>query len=510
MALKVNRGDPVLKVRKSGILLHITSVPSEFGIGDLGKGAYLFADFMAEAGQTLWQILPFNPSSRACGNSPYCSYSAFAGNPLLVGLEPLVEEGYISAADLCRLPPFNPHRSDYDRAAQFKYQVLEMAFDKFRNMPDKACRFDDFLRQNAYWLNDYALFTVLKEHFGGTAWNEWPQDIRDRTEPALRKWGTELSERIVREKFYQFLFFSQWKALKEYCNRKNIQVFGDLPIYVSYDSSDVWSNPRFFKLDEEKKPLFVSGVPPDYFSKTGQLWGNPVYSWDTLKEDSFSWWIKRLEHNLAYLDLIRLDHFRGFVAYWEVPASEKTAINGVWTKVPVKEFLDALLKRFPALPIVAEDLGVITADVKEIMETYGFPGMKILHFAFGGDPAENPYIQHNHVRNCIVYTGTHDNNTSRGWFLHDADKDEKSRMQLYLGRELDEKNVSRELVRFAMMSVADTVIIPMQDFLDLGVEARMNTPSTTFGNWEWRLAADQLTPELAEEIMETTNLYGRG
>ncbi len=497
-------------MRRSGILLHITSLPSGFGIGDLGSGAYKFADFMADAGQSVWQFLPFNPSSPACGNSPYCSYSAFAGNPLLIGFEPLVEAGCLDMADISRPPYFSARRTDYAQAARFKYEVLGIAFERFRTVPDLECRFENFLGENACWLDDYALFAALKEHFGGVAWNEWPPEIRDREESAVRYWARELSERVSREKFYQFLFSSQWSALKAYCNEKKIQLFGDLPIYVSYDSADVWANPHLFKLDENKKPVFVSGVPPDYFSENGQLWGNPVYNWDVLRESSYSWWISRMEHNMKYLDMMRLDHFRGFVAYWEVPAAQTTAINGEWVKVPARDFFDTLFKRFPFLPIVAEDLGIITPDVKEIIEFYGFPGMKVLQFAFGDDPATNPYIPHNHVRNCIVYTGTHDNNTTRGWFEHDLSEKGMENLLKYLGSHIDAGNVSRELIRFAMMSVADTAVIAMQDFLDLGAESRMNTPSTASGNWEWRVVAEQLTPELAEKILEITRLCGRG
>ncbi len=496
-------------MRKSGILLHLTSLPSEFGIGDLGRGAYAFADFLADAGQTIWQILPFSPSSQACGNSPYCSYSAFAGNPLLIGLDPLVKEGYLAAADLCRLPLFYARRTDYRLASEFKHEVLELAFEKSMTLPDHECRLENFARQNAHWLDDYALFIALKDEFGGAAWYEWPREIRDRKPSALARWREEHATRIAREKFYQFLFFSQWAALKDYCGAKEIQIIGDLPIYVSYDSADVWSHPEFFKLDEEKRPIAVSGVPPDYFSETGQYWGNPVYSWDALKDDSFLWWVERMEHNLRYLDVIRLDHFRGFVAYWEIPATEKTAVNGKWVEAPTREFFDTLLRHFPHLPIIAEDLGVITADVKEVMATYEFPGMKILQFAFGGDALTNPYIPHNHVRNCIIYTGTHDNNTTMGWFEHDASEEEKETLSSYIGREIDDSNVSMELIRCAMMSVADTAIIPMQDLLELGMEARMNTPSTTFGNWEWRVSLEQLTSELAGKILEMTKIYGR-
>ncbi len=426
-----------------------------------------------------------------------------------MGIDLLEQEGYVSQADLGGLPPFDPQRADYNLAAQFKYRVLGIAFENFREMSDHECRFEDFLHASAFWLDDYALFTALKEHFGGAAWNEWPPGLRDRETGALESWNRELSDRILREKFYQFLFFRQWSELKTYCNQKKIQIIGDLPIYVSFDSSDVWSNPRFFKLDEAKRPLAVSGVPPDYFSETGQLWGNPVYAWDAIKEDGFSWWIRRMEHNLTYFDMVRMDHFRGFVAYWEVPASEKTAINGKWVEVPVFDFFDMLLKRFSTLPIIAEDLGIITADVKEVMAKYGFPGMKILHFAFGGDLATNPYVPHNHLRNCVIFTGTHDNNTSRGWFDHDLSEQEKKNVISYLGRELNEASIAGELIRFAMMSVADMAIIPMQDHLGLGIEARMNTPSTTFDNWEWRMVPEQLTPTLAQEILEMTKLYGR-
>lgn len=498
-----------MKTRRSGVLLHVTSLPSEFGIGDMGKGAYLFADFLADAGQALWQVLPFNPSSPACGNSPYCSYSAFAGNPLLVAPDLLVEDGYLTEADLKTAPPFQNGRVDYDRTAAFKYGLLKRAYERFRLLPDIECRYANFVNENAYWLDDYAFFMALKDHCGGVSWHEWPSDIRDRSESAMREWGLKLAYTINREKFYQFLFFRQWAALKNYCNRKNIKIFGDMPIYVSYDSADVWSNPQNFKLDENKTPRFVAGVPPDYFSETGQLWGNPVYEWDTLKEDGFAWWISRMDHNLVNFDIMRLDHFRGFVAYWEVPASEKTAVNGKWVEAPVRAFFDALLKRFTHLPIIAEDLGIITPDVREIMQEYDFPGMKILLFAFGGDCAENPYIPHNHLEKCVVYTGTHDNNTTRGWFQHDATQQEKENLVTYLGREIDTDNVSTEMVRFAMMSVAGTTVIPLQDFLDLGTEARMNTPSVAFGNWEWRATAEQLTPEVAAEIAAVTKLYGR-
>jgi len=376
-------------------------------------------------------------------------------------------------------------------------------------MPDEGCRYENFVNANVHWLDDYALFIGLKERFSGAPWNEWPREIRDRTQPALNEWTETLADSIKREKFNQFLFFRQWSALKSYCNQKQIQVIGDIPIYVSYDSSDVWTNSEYFKLDSDTKPAFVAGVPPDYFSETGQLWGNPVYCWDRLKETFYAWWISRMEHNLKYFDMVRLDHFRGFVAYWEVGAAEKTAINGKWVKTPAVEFFQTLLRRFPSLPIIAEDLGVITPEVREIMNVYEFPGMKVLLFAFGDSLATNPYIPHNHVRNCIVYTGTHDNNTVKGWFEHDATQGEKENLLAYFGREFDENTIAGQLVRTAMMSVASIAIIPIQDFLGLGAEARMNTPSVAFGNWEWRVAAAQLTPDLSAKISNLTKVYGR-
>lgn len=498
-----------MKLRKSGILLHVTSLPSEFGIGDLGKAAYAFADFLKDSCQTVWQLLPFNPSSPACGSSPYCSFSAFAGNPLLIAPDLLVKDGYISRNDLRGAPAFDPAKVDYEKAAVYKNRVLGTAYEKFRKMPDARCVYEQFENDNAHWLDDYAMFMSIKERFSGATWSEWPPEIRDRTQPAINEWKKKLADRINREKFNQFLFFSQWSALKRYCNDRQIEVIGDIPIYVSHDSSDVWSNPEYFKLESDKKPAFVAGVPPDYFSSTGQLWGNPVYCWEKLTETSYAWWISRMAHNLKYFDIVRLDHFRGFVAYWEVPATEETAVNGNWVQTPARDFFRTLRMCFPSMSIIAEDLGVITPDVKEIMNLYDFPGMKVLVFAFGGELSTNPYIPYNHVQNCVVYTGTHDNNTVKGWFRHDATPKEKQNLLAYFGCGVDENTVTGQLVRAAMGSVASTVIIPIQDFLELGAEARMNTPSITHGNWEWRVTADQLTAELAEKIAKLTRIYGR-
>ncbi len=497
-----------MRLRKSGILLHITSLPSEFAVGDLGGGAYAFVDFLADCGQTLWQLLPFNPTSPACGNSPYCCFSAFAGNPLFIAPDLLVQEGYLSQNDL-ETSTSNPHKVDFQQAAEFKNRLLGKACENFRQRADKQCAFQSFVADNGRWLNDYALFISLKEQFQGAPWSQWPSEIRDRTEPALRDWTIRLAEKIEREKFCQFLFFRQWSALKSRCNRKQIRLIGDIPIYVSHDSADVWANRGFFKLEWDGRPALVAGVPPDYFSRTGQLWGNPVYSWDRLREDSHTWWLDRIEHNLNYFDIVRLDHFRGFVAYWEVAASEETAINGRWVEAPAMDFFDKVMTRFPTISIIAEDLGIITPDVREVMNHYELPGMKPLLFAFGGDLSTNPYVPHNHVRNCVVYTGTHDNNTVKGWFQQDATQTEKENLRAYFGRQIDENTVSLELIRAAMMSVASTVIVPMQDFLELGAEARMNTPSVSFGNWEWRVDPRRLNENLSRRIAKLTALYGR-
>ncbi|MFB0521492.1 MAG: 4-alpha-glucanotransferase, partial [Desulfatiglandales bacterium] len=366
-----------------------------------------------------------------------------------------------------------------------------------------------FCAENTAWLDEFALFVALKTHFQGKVWTEWPQEVRDRQPGALEAFKNRLHEGIELHKFLQYVFYQQWSSLKSYCNQRGIQVLGDIPIYVEHDGVDVWTNPEMFKLDSDKRPRVVAGVPPDYFSETGQLWGNPVYRWEALKETGYAWWIRRLQHNLRLLDLIRIDHFRGLIGYWEIPAGEANAINGKWVGAPGEDLLNELLKKFPYLPIVAEDLGVITPDVREIMHRFELPGMRVLLFAFGDDLPTNPYIPHNLPRNCVLYTGTHDNNTVKGWFEGEATAEIKERLFHYLGREVPVTKIHRELIRLAMMSVANTVVIPMQDALGLGEEARMNRPATSEGNWEWRLLEDQVTPSLAEELLQMTEIYGR-
>ncbi|MCK4328846.1 4-alpha-glucanotransferase [candidate division WOR-3 bacterium] len=498
----------MLMKRGSGILLHITSLPSPFGVGDFGPDAYRFVDFLVETKQSYWQILPLTPTNLAHGSSPYGSISVFAGNPLLISPVLMAKDGLLTKEEISPLVNFPVNQVDYNKVSNYKKHIFQIAYERFGNIKINP-GYENFCSKNSYWLDDYALFVACKTYFHEQMWNEWPTEIRDRQSKTLRSLKNELYNEIEREKFIQYIFLKQWLSLKKYCNKKGIQVIGDIPIYISYDSVDLWSNPEIFKLDKEKRPYVVAGVPPDYFSKTGQLWGNPVYNWKVLKERGYDWWIKRVEHYLKLFDFIRFDHFRGFVAYWEVPAEETTAVNGNWIKAPAKDFFDILNKRFPYLPIIAEDLGVITPDVIEVMNRYGFPGMKVLLFAFDEGFQKNPYIPHNVVRNCVFYTGTHDNNTIRGWFEREAKPDDIRRLFSYIGREVPLEELNWELIRLVMMSVADTVLFPMQDILGLGEEARMNRPATSKGNWLWRLSPDEITLSLKLKLKEMTEIYGR-
>jgi 4-alpha-glucanotransferase len=498
-----------LERRGSGILLHITSLPSPYGVGDLGPGAYRFVDFLAESHQSFWQILPLNPTCLVHGNSPYSSFSAFAGNALLISPELMVRDGIISRTDMKETVSFPQARVNYRAVMKFKERILDKAYERNKKALGINPGFVKFCSDNASWLDDYSLFFALKQHFYKVDWSNWPKNIRDRHKDEMSRWQEKLEEDIVKEKFFQFIFFHQWFALKNYCSNKNIQIIGDMPIYVNYDSSDVWSNPEIFMLDKDKRPAYVAGVPPDYFSSTGQLWGHPVYNWDMLRQTRYNWWIKRIEHNLELFHMFRLDHFRGFIAFWQVQSDEKTAVNGKWIKAPVKDFFNTLFKHFPQLPLIAEDLGVITPDVREIINLYGFPGMKVLLFAFGNDLATNPYAPHNHFKNCVVYTGTHDNNTIKGWFKKEIGPDAKKRLSEYIGRRVSETTIHWDLIRLAMMSFANIVIIPLQDILGLGESKRMNLPASTNGNWQWRVTPEHLSSSLVKDLSHITKIYGR-
>ncbi|MBW2146848.1 MAG: 4-alpha-glucanotransferase [Deltaproteobacteria bacterium] len=494
--------------RGSGILLHITSLPSPHGIGDFGPWAYKFADFLAETGQSFWQILPLNPTDPVYSNSPYLSTSAFAINPLLISPEFMVRDGLLDKGDVetpCNWPK---GRVDYDAVIAYKSTLFHLAYKRFKRAISRY-EYEKFCSEHSNWIEDFALFVALKAHFNGQIWSEWPHEIRDRQPDAVRSLKKELHKRIEMEKFLQYVAFRQWIALKKYCNQRGIHLIGDIPIYVEYQSAECWTNPEVFKLDEGKRPYVVAGVPPDYFSETGQLWGNPVYQWDALKKSGYDWWVQRIKHNVTLFDFVRVDHFRGFVAYWEVPATEQTAVNGRWVEAPAADFFTHLTKKFPCLPIIAEDLGLITPDVREIIQRFEFPGMKLLLFAFGEDMPANPYIPHNLEKNCVVYTGTHDNNTVRGWVESEATPEEKERLFQYLGRDIPAGELHWDMIRLAMMSVANVAIIPMQDILGLGEDARMNLPATTDGNWRWQLVPGQLTPSLADRLLKITEIYGR-
>ncbi|RPJ54237.1 MAG: 4-alpha-glucanotransferase [Methanobacteriota archaeon] len=497
-----------MRERGSGLLLHVTSLPGAYGIGDFGPEAYRFADFLADTRQRYWQILPLNPTDSCCGNSPYHSISAFAGSTLLISPEGLVKEGLVGAEALEPVPRFSPARVDYPVVAAYKRRIFDRAFEVFRKKGGSR-DYAAFCSENAYWLDDYALFVTLHDRFGGRVWGEWPSEIRDRDPAALAEVAETAAESIEREKYLQFLFYRQWSALRRYCAARGISFIGDIPIYVTYHSVDCWTVPEIFNFDGNKRPITVAGVPPDYFSSVGQLWGNPVYRWDVLAERGYDWWMKRIEHNLKLFDAVRIDHFRGFAGYWEVSAGEKTAVRGRWRPGPGAGFFTRLTRQFPHLSLIAEDLGVITPDVEELKEQFGFPGMKVLLFAFGENLPENPYIPHNYLPNCVVYTGTHDNNTAEGWFAGEASPGDRERLSKYIGRTLSAGQAHTELVRLAMMSVAETVIVPVQDLLGLAADARMNTPGISRGNWEWRLAPGSLTGAAAHALRTMTTCYGR-
>ncbi|MDB9431638.1 4-alpha-glucanotransferase [Microcystis aeruginosa] len=494
--------------RSSGILLHPTSHPGRYGIGELGREAYQFIDFLAQSGQKLWQILPLGPTGY--GNSPYMSFSAIAGNHLLISLDILREKNLLSDADFEDIPDFPLDQVDFDKLIAWKIPLLRKAASNFVKGSDTILykQFAGFCAGNADWLEDYALFMALSHAYQGKVWMEWPTEIRERHWGALETPKQELQEEIFLHKFLQFEFFEQWLALKRYANSLGIEIIGDIPIYVSHNSADVWANPQVFRLDPQTgNPLEVAGVPPDYFSETGQLWGNPLYNWDYLKNTGFDWWVRRLKAVLSLVDIIRIDHFRGLEAYWAVAFGQENAINGHWLKAPGYDLFNTIGARLGKLPIIAEDLGDIDQAVLDFRDHFAFPGMKILHFAFGGD-AGNPYLPFNVERNCVIYTGTHDNNTTVGWFQDNANDYEKARLYQYLGAPSGQ-GVAWDLIRLAYSSVANQAIVPLQDVLGLGSDARMNTPSVAEGNWSWRYRQEALTGEYSERLRDLVNLFGR-
>ncbi|MDD5286141.1 MAG: 4-alpha-glucanotransferase [Desulfuromonadaceae bacterium] len=493
----------MLTKRTCGVLLHPTSLPGPGGIGSMGADARRFIDVISSMGMSYWQLLPLTPP--ACGNSPYSAFSAFAGNPLLIDLEQIADEGDLSAADCCSLNS-NESRVDFNAVSELKLKLLQQAGSAFlaeEETPRKRefWHFCDTTR----WLHDYALFMAIKNIQKGKSWDKWPKELSMLTPSMFEKTSVELGPEIGLQKYMQWQFFRQWKALRRYATAQGIKIIGDIPIFVAFDSADVWSRRNLFQLDSRGKPVEVAGVPPDYFSKTGQLWGNPLYDWDLMKHEGYSWWVDRFRSIFEIYDIVRIDHFRGFEAAWHVPASHRTAEKGQWIKGPGADLFDTVFSSLGPLPIIAEDLGVITPEVEALRDRYGFPGMKILQFAFDSGPS-NPYLPHNHIKECVVYTGTHDNDTTAGW-LGSLSDPQRSRVQQYLGAKGVE--LQEAMTHVALMSVADTVIFPFQDLLKLGNESRMNVPGTAFGNWEWRFSWDALPPDLTAEVRSRLDCFGR-
>ncbi len=476
-------------------------------MGDLGPTAYEFVDFLAETGQQLWQVLPLGPTGH--GNSPYMSYSSMAGNHMLISLEKLRDRGLLEQSDLDEFPHFTEDEVDFGNVLPTKLKLLEKAAETFNATADDEARseYEAFCQERAFWLDDYAFFMALKRAHNGASWHQWESALARREPMAMAEWHDKLATVISYHKYFQFEFTRQWQELKQYTNERHIQIVGDMPIYVAHDSVDVWAFPHNFMIDKETlEPAEMAGVPPDYFSETGQLWGNPTYNWEEIQKREFRWWLQRVKSLLDYVDLTRIDHFRGFEAYWAVPEGEETALNGEWVQAPGEAFFNAVKAEFGSLPILAEDLGVITPEVEALRDQFDFPGMKILQFAFGGDHT-NPYLPFNYVRNCLVYTGTHDNDTTVGWF-DKASEYERDRVLRYLGG-LHADGIHWDLIRLALSSIANQAIIPLQDVLGLGSFARMNSPGKPDGNWAWRYRSEMLTGELRERLRELTRLYSR-
>jgi 4-alpha-glucanotransferase len=490
--------------RSSGILLHPTSLPNRFGIGDLGPSAYEWIEALAAAQQVWWQILPLGPTGM--GESPYSSFSAFAGNPLLISPELLVREGLLDPADLhdARFPE---QTVDYDRVSRFKQHLLERAYANFRARAGGELheQYHAFCAQEASWLNDYAMYMVLKHRHHGAAWYDWEPPLRRHDPETLAKLRGEYAEPLGLVCFAQFLFARQWSALKDYAASRGVKLIGDVPIFVAHDSADAWANPEIFHFDNDLKPIAVAGVPPDYFSPTGQLWGNPVYNWEVLRQQGYRWWVERIKMALRQVDLVRLDHFRGFAAAWYVPAGMPTAEKGEWVRGPGEHFFETLRQALGGLPLIAEDLGLITPDVEALRSQFNLPGMRILHFAFGGDVRDR-FLPHNYEPNTLVYTGTHDNDTTVGWY-QTLDEPTRNFVRRYLG--CTDGEVLHRLIRAAWGSVAGLALIPLQDLLGLGSEARMNFPGRPTGNWRWRLAPGQLRAEHLDLLADLTTVYGR-
>jgi len=503
--------------RASGILLHPTSLPGPFGIGDFGPAAFAFVDFLKNAGQKLWQVLPLNPTGY--GDSPFQCFSAYAGNHLLISPEKLQSQGILDASDLSDGEGFSKDSVEFEGVIRWKTRLLAKAAKRFQEEAsgDDRRAFDNFCVTNSSWLPDFALFMACKQDQEGIAWNRWPAQLAHRDPDALSAAGSRLKEAVLTVQYWQFEFFRQWNEVQNYAHNAGIRIIGDLPIYVALDSADVWTNREYFQLSQDGQPIAIAGVPPDYFSATGQCWGNPIYRWDCIQKTGYRWWVDRFRAALRLYDAIRIDHFRGFEAYWEIPGSETTAISGCWVKGPGADFFAALERELGDLPIIAENLGVITPAVESIRHRFRFSGMAILQFAFGKDPQGPSFRPHNYERELAVYTGTHDNDTTVGWWHSTGTRDstrtpddvakEHAFARAYLN--LKEEPIQWAMIRAILSSIADLAIVPLQDVLGLGSEARMNLPGTASGNWRWRFRKGALTPELADHLREMVALYDR-
>lgn len=496
----------ILSTRCSGVLLHPTCFPGKFGIGDLGCHAYQFIDFLASSQQQLWQVLPLGPTG--LGNSPYMCYSAMAGNPLLISPEQLYSSGFLEPDDMDNLPTLSCDRVDFNQVSQVKYPLFRKAHKRFQTSatPDQKQAFEQFCAEKADWLEDFALFMAIKHQKKDTSWSTWEPELAERDASAIAHCRQMLSTQIQFEKFLQFEFFRQWSEIKQYANNRGIHIIGDIPIYVAHDSADVWAKPNNFCLNPNThQPALLAGTPPDFFSQTGQLWGNPVYDWDYLQQSDFQWWVQRFQAMLDYVDLIRIDHFPGFTHFWAIPDSEKDARKGKWISAPGEQFFQILKQKLGTLPILAEDLGIITPDVEALRDKHEFPGMKILHFAFTDH--NNPYLPFNYQPNCVVYTGTHDNDTTVGWFKS-LSPEEQQKVLKYLGCTSSD-GIHWDLIRLIFRSTANIAIAPLQDILGLDSDARMNIPGKQDGNWEWRYQTGALTDEIRDRLKEITEIFGR-
>jgi len=494
--------------RGSGVLLHIVSLPSPYGIGDLGPSAFQFADFLSQSRQCFWQVLPLNPTGPEHDFSPYSSFSTHALNPLLISPDVLYEEGYIQKSDLVTFTDINPHKVSYKKAFQYKNKLLKQAFSISYNRGLNS-EFELFCHQHQKWLDEHALFVALSSKFADTPWNSWPVEIRERDHSALKNFSDSLKLDILQEKFIQFLLSHQWIRLKRYCHEKGVQLIGDLPMFVSFDSVDVWANKQNFKINSQNQTAFFAGAPPDRFNQSGQVWHTPVYNWDIMKSHNYDWWITRFSRSFELFDILRIDHFRGFVAYWEISADHADATRGYWQSVPVEHFFNTLFKHFFCFPVIAEDLGTITSDVRETMIRLNLPGTKVLLFAFENDDPDHPYLPHNYSKNCMACTGTHDTNTIKGWFEDDASERERERLFRYIGEKVSSETVNWKSIQIQMVSAADMVIFPLQDIIGQGSSCRMNIPGARKDNWQYRFTYNQVTQTMIERLGEMTVIYGR-